>query len=76
MRNAFVFISCESNDEDTIIGKIKKIKNVEYIQRTFGAYDIVVKLNATDSSKLKDTIKNKIKEIKNIRYTLTLTELT
>ena len=76
MRNAFVFISCESNDECTIIEKIKKIKNVEYIQRTFGAYDIVVKLNATDSSKLKETIKNKIKEIKNIRYTLTLTELT
>ena len=76
MKNAFVLISCELNEEIKIIEKLQKIKNVEYVQRTLGAYDIVVKLNATNGNKLKETIKNKIKEIKNIQFMLTLTELT
>lgn len=76
MKNAFVLISCELDEEIKIIEKLEKIKNVEYVQRTLGAYDIVVKLSANNSNKLKETIKNKIREIKNIQFMLTLTELT
>ena len=76
MKNAFVLISCELDEEIKIIEKLEKIKNVEYVQRTLGAYDIVVKLSANNGNKLKETIKNKIREIKNIQFMLTLTELT
>lgn len=76
LKNAFVLISCELNEEIKIIEKLEKIKNVEYVQRTLGAYDIVVKLSATNSNKLKETVKNKIREVKNIQFMLTLTELT
>ena len=75
MKNAFVLINCEEHQKEDIITKLKKIKNVEYVQKTIGAYDLIVKLNGENSSKLKDIIKNKIKRIQNIHHTLTLTEL-
>jgi len=75
LHNAFVLINCELNEESRVIEKLKKVRNVEYIQRTLGAYDIVVKLKPENNNKLKETIKDKIKEIKNIQYTLTLLEL-
>ena len=68
-------INCDVNQEDNIIKNLEKVRDVEYVERTMGPYDIVVKLKAENSNKLKDIIKNKIKDIKNIHHTLTLMEL-
>lgn len=75
LNNAFVLINCDENQEDNIIEDLEKIRDVEYVEKTMGAYGIVVKVNAENNNKLKDVIKNKIKEIKNIHHTLTLMEL-
>ena len=74
MTNAFVLINCDEDHEENIVSNLRKIKNVEYVQKTIGAYDLVIKVNAENASKLKETIKNKIKEIQDIHHTLTLVE--
>ena len=59
MNNAFILINCDENYEEDTITKLKKIRNVEYVQKTMGAYDLVVKLKAENNDRLKDTIKEK-----------------
>jgi hypothetical protein len=44
---------------------------VHTIQKTFGAYDVVVTLKAENNDKLKET-SSKIRETRNIAYSMTL----
>ncbi|TLX94294.1 MAG: Lrp/AsnC family transcriptional regulator, partial [Thaumarchaeota archaeon] len=46
---------------------------VKYVYVLYGAYDLVVKIEAPDSETLKKTISNKIRQLKNVRSTLTMT---
>ncbi|MGI0065956.1 MAG: Lrp/AsnC ligand binding domain-containing protein [Nitrosotalea sp.] len=39
----------------------------------YGAYDLVVKVEAPDNETLKKTISNNIRQLKNVRATLTMT---
>lgn len=69
---AYVLIHCDMGYEEKIISEIKSIKNVKEIQGVFGAYDIVVKVEAPSSEILEDVITTKIRRMDRIRSTLTL----
>ena len=70
---AYVLISCDlGSEEEDIISQLKTIDEVKEVQGTFGAYDIVAKVESNDVKKLRDTILWKIRKLDRVRSTLTL----
>jgi len=58
--------------EEDVISHLKTIDGVKEVHGTFGAYDIIVKIESDDVDKLRDKITWKIRKIERIRLTLTL----
>jgi len=67
-----VLINCDIGSEEDVISHLKTIDGVKEVHGTFGAYDIVVKIESDNHETLRDTITWKIRKIKRIRSTLTL----
>ncbi|KAF6243497.1 AsnC family transcriptional regulator [Nitrosopumilus sp. b1] len=72
MAIAYVLINCELGSEEDIIKQLKAISGVKEMHGTFGAYDILVKLESDNVEKLREIITWNIRKIQNIRSTLTL----
>ena len=58
--------------EDVVILELKSIKGVVEVHGTFGAYDILAKVESGQVEVLRETITWKIRKIPKIRSTLTL----
>ena len=69
---AYVLINCDLGYEEDIISQLKTIDGVKDVHGTFGAYDILAKVESDDVDKLRDTITLKIRTLDRIRSTLTL----
>ena len=69
---AFVLINCELGSEETVISELKSVEGVKEVHGTFGAYDILAKVESDQIEKLRETITWKIRKIQKIRSTLTL----
>ena len=72
MVSAYVLITCDMGAEEDIISQLKTIDGVKEVHGTFGAYDIIVKVESDNIETLRDTITWKIRKIERIRSTLTL----
>jgi len=72
MAIAYVLINCDLGYEEQIIEELKHISDVKEIHGTFGAYDILSKVESDTVEKLKETITCKIRKIQKVRTTLTL----
>ncbi len=72
MPKAYVLINCEIGSEESIISQLKKIDLVKEVHGTFGAYDIVVVVEADTVESLRQTIIWNIRKIDKIGTTLTL----
>ena len=72
MRKAYVLINCNIGSEEFVISQLKEIDLVKEVHGTFGAYDIVVLVEADKVESLRDIITWKIRKIENIRSTLTM----
>ncbi len=72
MVSAFVLINCDIGSEEDVISHLKTIDGVKEVLGTFGAYDVVAKIESDDKETLRDTITWKIRKIERIRSTLTL----
>ncbi len=72
METAYVLVSCDLGSEDTIIEDLKHIESVREVQGTFGAYDIIAKIENPDRDKLRETIIWNIRKLEYVRSTLTL----
>ncbi len=72
MRKSYVLINCNIGAEEFVICQLKEIDLVKEVHGTFGAYDIVVLVEADTVESLRDTITWKIRKIEKIRSTLTL----
>ncbi len=73
MSNAYVLINCDIGSEEDVISHLKTIDAIKEVHGTFGAYDIIAKIESDNQETLRDTITQKIRKIKRIRSTLTLT---
>ncbi len=69
---AFVLLNCEMGTEKAIIDELKTIEGVKEVHATYGAFDILVKIEAHDPHKLRETITYKIRKMNQIRATITL----
>jgi len=70
---AFVLVNAELGAENELLTSLKSIEHVKYVYVLYGAYDLVVKVEAPDNEILKRTISNDIRQLKNVRSTLTMT---
>ncbi len=75
MKRAFVLINCDIGSEESVIGELKHLDNISEVQGTFGAYDIVAKVESVKPETLQQTITDHIRKLEHIRSTLTLTEV-
>ena len=75
MAKAYVLINCDLGSEDDMIRDIKKLEYVKDVTGTFGAYDIVARVEADTQEQLREVITWKIRKKKKIRSTLTLMEV-
>ena len=72
MATAYVLINCELGSEESIIRQLKSLDGVVDVHGTFGAYDILAKIESATVESLRETITWKIRKIDQIRSTLTL----
>ena len=72
MGTAYVLINCDLGYEEQIIEELKHISDVKEIHGTFGAYDILAKVESDQITTLRETITSKIRKIDRIRSTLSL----
>ena len=72
MATAYVLINCELGSEEAIIQQLKGLDGVKEVHGTFGAYDILAKIESDTVERLRETITWKIRKIEKIRSTLTL----
>ena len=72
MATAYVLVNCELGSEESIIQQLKNIETVKEVHGTFGAYDILAKIESSTVETLRESITWKIRKIERIRSTLTL----
>ena len=72
MATAYVLINCELGSEESIIQQLKSLSGVVEVHGTFGAYDILAKIESSTVEDVRETITWKIRKIEQIRSTLTL----
>ena len=72
MATAYVLINCELGSEESIISQLKNLEGVIEVHGTFGAYDILAKIESGTVEALRETITSKILKMEKIRSTLTL----
>ena len=73
MAEAYILVNCELGTEEEVIGGLKQIEQVKEVHGTFGAYDIIAKVQTESADKLREAITWKIRKMDKIRSTLTLT---
>ena len=74
---SYVLINSDLGKDVEIIAKIKEIMKEQNdvkleIQGVYGVYDVIVKLSADDTSKLRSIVTNDIRKIQNVQSTLTM----
>ncbi len=72
METAYVLVNCDLGSEEGIIDDLKHIDSVKEVSGTFGAYDIITKIENPDKEKLREVIMWKIRKLEHVRSTLTL----
>ena len=72
MAEAYILINCEIGSEEDVIASLKTVEGIKEVHGTFGAYDILAKIESAQVEDLRETITWKIRKIDKIRSTLTL----
>lgn len=72
MQTAYVLINCDLGAEMNVIEKLKNIESVKEIHGTFGAFDIIAKIENLEREKVRETVTQNIRKINHVRSTLTL----
>ena len=75
MAKAYVLINCDLGSEDKVISDLRKLEHIKDAVGTFGAYDMVAKIEAETSEQLRETVTWKIRKMDKVRSTLTLMEV-
>ena len=75
MQSAYVLISCDPEDSDQIISAVMNLSGLVEAKLVEGPYDIIVKIEADSSEKLKEIISIELRRINKIKHTLTLTAM-
>ena len=69
---AYVLINTEIGAIEEVLEAVKKIKEVKEAYALFGVYDIMTKVEAESTQKLKEAVTLEIRHIDKVRSTLTM----
>jgi DNA-binding Lrp family transcriptional regulator len=69
---AFVLINAVSGGEEELVAELKKITSVTEVYMVYGAYDLMLKVEADTAEKVKETITWRIRRLEKVRSTLTM----
>lgn len=73
MAKAYVLINVGTGVEDTVLRDVKKIQGVKEVYVSYGAYDLIVFVDADSSDEMKEIVTHHLRTIDNVKSTLTLT---
>ena len=71
-RQAFVFITAETDSTKGAIEDLKNVAGVDELYNSRGAYDIIAKVSGESLEHLREVVFKKIRNLDNIKSTLTL----
>ncbi|MFP6577455.1 MAG: Lrp/AsnC ligand binding domain-containing protein [Candidatus Nitrosopelagicus sp.] len=72
MHKGFVLLNCDLGAEEYIIEELKQIPQVAHAYVTFGAYDVIVEIDADSQETFDETVALKIRRLTRIISTMTL----
>ncbi len=72
MDKAYMLISCEIGEEQSLCSHLKEIPEVKSCLITYGSYDVVAEFVTDTPSQMNEIITSKIRKLQNIRSTITL----
>ena len=72
MDKAYMLISCEIGEEQSLYLQLKEIPEVKDCMITYGNYDVVAEFVTNTPSQMNEIIISKIRKLQNIRSTITL----
>ncbi len=70
--SAYLLITCNKGKLDEVITQIKHLDSIKEIQGTYGAYDIIAKVESTTLDNLQSFIIQKIRTVINVKSAMTL----
>ena len=72
MTVAYVLIKCDLGAEEEVIEKLREMDEVLFVDETYGAYDLIAKVEAANIEKLREVLTWNIQKMDKIRSTLTV----
>ena len=72
LAEAYVLLNCDIGSEGETIEQLQQLDMVKEVHGTFGAYDILVKLESSSNEDLNRTISTKIRKLENVKSSMTL----
>ena len=69
---AYVLINCETGYERDVAERVGAIEGVREVYMVFGAFDLVVKVEADDLGRVREVVTGEIRRVPRVRSTLTL----
>jgi DNA-binding Lrp family transcriptional regulator len=72
MEKAYILLSCEIGKENEVSSQLRHIDEIKSVMITYGAYDIVLEAETSNSTQMDNLITTKIRKLEKIRSTITL----
>jgi DNA-binding Lrp family transcriptional regulator len=72
MEKAYMLISCEIGEEQSLSTQLQKIPEVKNCLITYGSYDVVAEFVTDTSAQMNEVITSKVRKLQKIRSTITL----
>jgi DNA-binding Lrp family transcriptional regulator len=72
MESAYMLISCEIGEEQSLYSQLKEIPEIKSCLITYGSYDIVAEFVTDSASQINKIIISKIRKLPKIKSTITL----
>ena len=72
MHKGFVLLNCDLGAEEFLVEEVKKIPQVTQAYVTYGAYDIIVEINAESQASFDETVSLQIRRLTRVVSTMTL----
>jgi|TARA_B110001454_G_scaffold7881_1_gene7524 DNA-binding Lrp family transcriptional regulator len=72
MSESFVLINVAMGKEAEVLEELRSVPGISMVYGTYGAYDVVTKVEADDQTNMRDIITKKIRKIEHVRSTLAL----
>lgn len=72
MAIAFVLLNVNLGTEEEVVERLRKVEGVKEAHQIFGVYDIIARLEAENTDKVRGILQEGVRKLDNIRSTLTL----